>query len=94
MSTLWAGSLFGAKTGKGLVELSEVDEAGAVVWRRQCTPDEARDHALRILEAASAAELDALIVRWLTAPPFSLDVEGAAHVLVEFRRLRDAERAG
>jgi len=92
--TLWAGSLYGMKTGKGLVELSEVDDAGTVLWRRQCTPEEARDHALRILEAAGAAELDEVIVRWLTAPPFNMDIESAARVLFDLRKIRDAERAG
>ena len=93
-TTLWAGSLYGAKTGRGLVELSEVGEDDVVRWRRQCTPEEARDHALKILEAAEAAELDAVIVRWLTAAPFNMTTEGAGLVLLEFRRIRDAERAG
>jgi hypothetical protein len=94
MSTLWAGSLYGAKTGRGLVELSEVGEDDVVRWRRQCTPEEARDHALRILEAASAAELDAVVVRWLMAAPFNMNAESAALVLLDFRKHRDAERAG
>lgn len=47
------------RTGHGFVELHWGTESG------QLTPTETRLHALRLLEAADAAESDAFIVGWM-----------------------------
>lgn len=56
---IWAQSIFGAESGKGLVEL---EVAGAEIT---ITPTEARAFAYSILEAAEAAETDEFIMMWL-----------------------------
>lgn len=56
---IWAQSIFGAESGKGLVEL---EVAGAEIT---IAPTEARAFAYSILEAAEAAETDEFIMMWL-----------------------------
>lgn len=54
----------------------------------QLTVAEARQHALRILEAAEAAESDALLWRWLRDVVHVDDPAQRAQALGEFRTLR------
>lgn len=91
-TTLWAASLYGARTKTGRVDLSEVDETGTVVWQKQVSIDEARDYAHHILEGAEAAETDELVFTWLT-DEVKVSVERAAQMLVHLRGLRDKRRS-
>lgn len=59
MSTILTTSGVSARTGKGFVVVHWIDQSG------QLTPDEARDFALRIIQAADAAEFDAAFVKTL-----------------------------
>ena len=59
----------------------------------QLTTREARAHALSILEAADAAEHDAVVLRWLM-DTLEMDVARAAHVIADLRRLRIADEGG
>jgi hypothetical protein len=70
-----------AFTGKPFVLASWGVESG------QLTPDEARALALRIVEAAAAAEHDALVLRWLQER-MDLPADTAAQALVDLRELR------
>jgi hypothetical protein len=53
----------------------------------QMTPEEARDHARAITEAAEAAEQDAFMMQFLQEK-IGLPFESAGQVLVEFRAYR------
>jgi hypothetical protein len=53
----------------------------------QLTPREARAHALGIIEAADAAEHDAVVMRWLVTT-LSMDPVKVALVLGELRQAR------
>lgn len=88
--TLWAASLYGAKTRRGLVELSKQDEQGSSRIA-QMSPAEARAFALAILEAAEAAEMDQLVMVWMRTRMKAPD-ESAVQVLADFRKLRDQWR--
>jgi len=79
---LWASSMYGAETRRGLVTLEIGKE------KRHINPTEARAFAYSILEAAEAAETDEMIVTFLM-DRVHLQVEDAAKVLVDFRKLRD-----
>jgi hypothetical protein len=60
----------------------------------QLTPAEAREHALAVLEAAAAAEHDALVFAELRDGRAGLSMEAAATFLVALRRRRAAGEAG
>ena len=93
MLTLWAQSMFGAETRKGLVELTyENDEGPNFIGI--CTPDEARAFAYSIIEAAEAAETDQLIMEWLRERIGVKDDEAAVAVLKDFRDRREQYRKG
>ena len=77
-------SLVGYTTGKALVGL----EWGALSG--QLTAVEARAHALRILEAAEAAETDLFLVTWATEV-VGLKMEQAVTLLRDFRKRRDGQ---
>ncbi len=79
-------SIYGARTGEPLVELRWGAEEG------QFTPDEARAHALRVLEAAEAAEQDAFLMDWLLHQVGVIDVEKRAMMLKHFRAWREARK--
>jgi uncharacterized protein YbaA (DUF1428 family) len=86
--TLWAKSLFGMNTRRGIVELS----FGETIV--QCSSDEARSFALSVIEAAEAAETDEFIFHWLER---RIGVKGDAEkasVLKDFREQREKHRAG
>jgi hypothetical protein len=56
--------------------------------RAQFTPQEARDHALRLLEIAEAAESDAIVYRMLI-DKVGLDRVRAVNVIADLRNFRD-----
>jgi len=68
-------------TGKPSVQLRWGDMGG------QLTPEEARNHALAVLECAEAAIHDAAMVRWLVEKS-EVPLEGAYQALFELRRFR------
>ena len=80
-SLLWAESMFGAKTRRGLVRLSFRGESVII------SPDEARTFASTIYEAASAAEGDECLMRWLHET-FDFDEVRCAAALKDFREQR------
>jgi hypothetical protein len=71
------------RDGKPYVVLKWGQESG------QLTPEQARQHALSILEAAEAAEGDAFITEWVT-DRIGADGERAVMLLREFRAYRSA----
>jgi len=76
-------SLVGYKTGLPLVE---------IVWgdkRAQLTAEEARAHAFRILAAAEAATVDLFLWRF-AEETIGTTTEGAAWLMAEFRKFREA----
>jgi len=85
---LWAQSMFGAETRKGLVELSFEDNEGPHLIGI-CTPAEARSFALNILEAAESAETDQLVMDWLREAIGVQDDQAAVAVLKDFRIRRE-----
>ncbi len=58
-------------------------------YRAQLTPEEARQHALIILECAEAAETDAFVFNWLTRDVVGTEAEKGE----EFERIIGAFRA-
>jgi hypothetical protein len=74
-------SLVSMRTGDGIVQFEMGDT------RIQMTIVEARQHALTIIEAAMAAETDALLVRFLR-DRIKLAPEAANAALADFRTMR------
>lgn len=85
-TTLWAKSIFGHNTRKGLVE---IEIKGAEVT---CSPTEARAFAYSLLEAAEAADTDEFIMTWLQDRVGVKGDEAAFQVLREFREKREEKR--
>jgi len=85
-TTLWAKSIFGHATRKGLVE---IEIKGAEVT---CSPTEARAFAYSLLEAAEAADTDEFIMTWLNERIGIKDDQAAYQVLREFREKREEKR--
>lgn len=56
--------------------------------KAQLSPTEARQHAYNILECANAAEMDAILVRFLS-DKVGLDDVNVATILSEFRSYRE-----
>jgi hypothetical protein len=83
---IWCHSIYGAETNKGLVGLTIGDRKPTYM-----TPEEARSVAADLLQTATAAEMDEVLMRWLRAR----DIEQGQAVLMlrDLRRMRD-ERAG
>jgi hypothetical protein len=92
MKELWAKSLFGAETRRGLVELSFEDDDGIPHLIGICSPTEARAFALSIIEAAEAAETDQLVMEWLKDAVGVQDDLDAVKVLKDFRERREQWR--
>jgi hypothetical protein len=88
LETLWAGSIYGMKTRRGLVELAHQNEKGEHTWRTQLRIEEARAFALSVLEAAEAAESDSVVVMFFMTR-LGLELPQAAQVLNDFRQLRE-----
>ena len=74
-------SIVSASTGEAFVQIK--GEGG------QMTPDEARDLALNLLQAAEAADTDALIARWVKQYVGG-DDRAVAVLLTELRKMRGA----
>lgn len=84
--TIWAHSIYGAQTGKGLVGITVGDRKPVYM-----TPEEARSVAEDILQAATAAETDEVLMRWLMTR-LGMPMEQAAQVLKDLRTMRDERR--
>lgn len=85
-SILWHQSGV-APTGEPFVQLLRDEEIVA-----QMSPEQARDHARAITEAAEAAEQDAFMMEF-AQKEIGLDFNRAGHLLIAFRNYR-AERTG
>jgi hypothetical protein len=79
---IWASSSVHADDRAPWVHLQWADKSGML------TPDEARQFALSVLDAAEAAEHDAFLVRFLT-DNIESDFSTAIAVLREFREMRE-----
>jgi hypothetical protein len=76
-------SLVSSRTKEGVVQLNWGDK------KAQFSAEEARKHALRIIECAEAAETDAFIVDFFVKE-LNQEFNHAVRILVEFRAFRDA----
>jgi hypothetical protein len=81
--TIWCHSIFGAKTRKGLVGLTMGDRKPVYL-----SPEEARSVAADLLQTATAAETDEVLMRWLNEK-LGLDDERATQVLRDLRHMRE-----
>jgi hypothetical protein len=84
--TLWAYSIYGAQTRRGLVKLVKDKEIIATV-----EPSVAREWALNILQAAEAAETDEFLMYLLTNK-VGMNEQNAVSVLQDFRDYREAKQ--
>ena len=82
--TIWVASLVSATTREGVVMFTWGEK------RAQLSLEEARAHARRILEAAEAAETDALLVEF--AQSTGMDERQALGMLRTFRAFRTARQ--
>lgn len=80
------GSIYGAKTQKGLVEMIVND------YKVQMDLDKAREVLGLLSGAIEAAISDELMIRFLTGPKVGLPIEAAAAALLDFRELRQGSR--
>lgn len=74
-------SLVSAQTGKPWVRITWGSMTG------QLTPEEARKHALTILDVAAGAEMDMIAMEFFTKR-VGLDQARAARAILDFRALR------
>jgi hypothetical protein len=82
-TVIWAHSIFGAQTRKGLVGITIGDREPVYM-----SPEEARSVAADILQAATAAETDEVLMRWL-AERLGLDDQQGIQVLRDLRKMRE-----
>lgn len=75
-------SLVSSQTGKAWVKVTWGPMAG------QLTPEEARKHALRMLEVAAGAEIDAIMFEYFTKQ-VGLEPGAAAKCIGDFRQIRE-----
>lgn len=87
MSVLMATSIVSAASGRGRVDLHHDDLRFA-----QVSVEEARAWALNILEAAEAAETDAILMAFFNEE-FNVPRQQAAVIMNTFRARRDKERS-
>lgn len=80
-TSIWVETLVSQRTGQPLVQIAWHDHTA------QMTPAEARDLARNLLDAASIAEADAGLVRFLKER-VGLEFAGAAQMLGELREYR------
>jgi hypothetical protein len=73
------------KTRQPFVQLHHGD------WSIQCSPDEARQLAQSIIEAAEAAEQDGFLMEW-AKESIGADDGVATMLLTEYRQWREARR--
>ena len=84
---LWAISLYGKETKKGIVELRIGDS------NVQCSPEEAREFALNIMTAAEAAETDEFLMHFMREIiKISDDDYNHLKFLKEFRNFREQKK--
>lgn len=74
-------SIFGAKTGAPLVDFKYGLEHFTL------SVDQAREHAVAILECCTGADMDASVFRWLTLQ-MGMDATAAATAIGDLRRFR------
>lgn len=79
--TILITSLVSSRTREGVVQLEWGDK------KAQLSCEEARQHALRIMECAEAAESDAFFIEWLQTN-LSFSMETAVQMLENFRSYR------
>lgn len=84
---LWAISIFSQESRAGLVEL-RLDEKQKIV----ISPNEARDFALSILEAAEAAESDDFLIHFMEDRIKITEFFSQMEVLRDFRAFRDHKK--
>lgn len=84
--TIWCTSIFGAKTGRGLVQVTEQQSEMNMI----ISPDEARDLANNLINAAHAAEHDAFLVDFLT-DTVGVPREKAILTMLDMRKWRKAQ---
>lgn len=80
-------SIFGHNTRKGLVGLTVGDRKPSYM-----TPEEARSVAADLLQTATAAETDEVLMRWLTTR-MGIEDEQAVQVLRDLRHMREERTA-
>lgn len=85
--SLYMHSLVSAVTGKPFVHLAWGGERG------QLSCAEARLHGLAVVETAEGAEMDAIVIGWLTAK-VGMSITEALPMLGDLRALREEIRAG
>lgn len=81
--TIWCTSIFGAKTHRGLVQITEQKSELNII----ITPDEARNIARDLIQVASAAEHDAFLVDFLSEKT-GTKWDQAVQIMREFREWR------
>jgi hypothetical protein len=81
--TIGAHSIFGAITRKGLVGLTVGDRKPVYM-----SPEEARSVAADLLQTATAAETDEVLMRWLHER-LGMDDQQGVQVLRDLRTLRE-----
>ena len=79
------GSIYGVKTGKGLVELKMNDV------RTQMTVEKAREVSAMLIGAIESAITDELLVKYLTEKA-GLDPDQVQAMLLDFRELKQGSR--
>lgn len=82
-TTIWSHSIFGAKTRRGLVGLTVGDRKPIYM-----SPEEARSVAADLLQTATAAETDEVLMRWLNERLDMPDTQ-ATQVLRDLRHMRE-----
>jgi hypothetical protein len=84
LDAITVGSIFGADTRRGYVELTLNDQLS------QLEPAKAREVGLMLLEAAEAASSDELFVRLLEN--IGIDTDLAGRILIDLREIRQGPR--
>ena len=82
-SMLFAESIFGRNSKRGLVRLSY-----GITFDIVLSPEEARFFAMSVMEAAQAAETDEILMSWLQNKIGVKDEQQAASILLDFRNIR------
>jgi hypothetical protein len=80
--TIWVTTLVSSRTREGVVEFTWGEK------RAQLSVQEARDHALVVLECAEAAETDAFLVHFLENE-LKMDFDRAVGIMRSFRSFRE-----